>query len=109
MNISQREIRLPILHEFKLWHNTSETSANINRAWGDGSTNDGQYEGGSRNSVVEMRALKMKKVEVGHAVLTMNNCRHLLSKIHVKVSGEWLRHLLSALQQFHAIYRALER
>ena len=40
MNIPKREIHLLVLHEFKLGHNASETSANINRAWRDGFTND---------------------------------------------------------------------
>ena len=33
----------------------------------------GHYEGGSKNSIVEMRALKMKKVEDKNVVLTTNN------------------------------------
>ena len=33
----------------------------------------GQYEDGFRNFVVVMRALKMKRVDDGDAVLTMNN------------------------------------
>ena len=37
----------------------------------------GQYEGGSINSVVEIRALKMKKIGNEHAVLTINNCEQL--------------------------------
>ena len=37
----------------------------------------GQYKDASRNSVVKIRALKMKKAEDGHAVLTMNNCKQL--------------------------------
>ena len=37
----------------------------------------GQYEGGSRNSVVQIRALKIKKAKDGYAVLTMNNCKQL--------------------------------
>ena len=40
MNMQKRELRLLMLHEFKLGHNASETSANINRAWGEGSTSD---------------------------------------------------------------------
>lgn len=38
--MQKRELRLLMLHEFKLGHNASETSANINRAWGEGSTSD---------------------------------------------------------------------
>ncbi|KAF2364570.1 Transposase type 1 [Trinorchestia longiramus] len=46
----------------------------------------GQYEGGSGNSGVVMRALKMKKVEDVWVVSRTSNCMRLLSKIHVKVS-----------------------
>ena len=45
----------------------------------------GQYEGSSRNSLVEMRAFMMKKVEDEHAVLTTNNCKQLLSKFESNV------------------------
>ena len=57
----------------------------------------GQYEGASRNSVVLIRALKMKKAEDGYAVLTMNNCKQLLSKIHNKVPKKCLRFLSNTL------------
>ena len=33
-------MHLHFLHDFKLGHNASQTAANINRAWGEGSTND---------------------------------------------------------------------
>lgn len=42
-----------------------------------------------------MRTLKVKKVE--------DNCKHLLSKIHVRLSEICLRNLLSAVQQLHFI------
>ena len=45
----------------------------------------GQYEGSSENTLVKVRALKMKKVKDEIAVLTTNNCKQLLSKIFVKV------------------------
>ena len=40
MNTPKRDFRLLMLHENKLGHNASETSTNINRAWGEGSTSD---------------------------------------------------------------------
>ena len=40
MNIQKRDLRLLMLHEFKLGHNASDTCININRAWGEGSTCD---------------------------------------------------------------------
>ncbi|KAF2351104.1 hypothetical protein FHG87_018137 [Trinorchestia longiramus] len=40
MNRTKHDLRLLMLHEFKLGHNASEASANINRAWGEESTRD---------------------------------------------------------------------
>ncbi|KAF2365177.1 hypothetical protein FHG87_004070 [Trinorchestia longiramus] len=40
MNLTKHDLRLLMLREFKLGHNTSEASANINRAWGEESTRD---------------------------------------------------------------------
>lgn len=40
MKMTKHNICLFMLHEFKLGQNASETSANIDRAWGDGSTRD---------------------------------------------------------------------
>ena len=67
-----------------------------------------QYEGGCKNSVVEIRALKIKMVEEEHVVLTTNNFQQFLSKILIKVWEKFLAHLASVLQLFHTIYRALE-
>ena len=49
----------------------------------------GQYESGSKNSLVNMRALKMKKIEDEDEILQAV--------------------IESVLQKLHAIYRALER
>ena len=85
MNMPKRELRLLMLHEFKLGHK-SPTHLPISTDYvGRDSHVIGQYEGGSKNSVVEMRALKMKKAEDKPAVLTTNNCKQLLRKILVKV------------------------
>ncbi|KAF2355667.1 Transposase type 1 [Trinorchestia longiramus] len=40
MNMTKHDLRLLILHEFKLGRNASEVFANINRAWGEESTRD---------------------------------------------------------------------
>ncbi|KAF2349614.1 Transposase type 1 [Trinorchestia longiramus] len=40
MNMKKHDLRLLMLHEFKLGHNASEASVNINRAWGEESTRD---------------------------------------------------------------------
>ncbi|KAF2350793.1 hypothetical protein FHG87_018452 [Trinorchestia longiramus] len=87
MNMTKRDLRLLMLHEFKLGHNASEASANINRAWGKETTRDqtvrrwfGKFRSGD-----ESRALKMKTVEDVWVVSKTSNCMRLLSKIHVKV------------------------
>ena len=36
----KEDLRLLFLHEFKLGNNASQTTANINRAWGEGITSD---------------------------------------------------------------------
>ncbi|KAF2354178.1 hypothetical protein FHG87_015064 [Trinorchestia longiramus] len=40
MNMTKHDLRLLKLHEFKLGHNASEASANINRSWGEESIRD---------------------------------------------------------------------
>ena len=40
MDTKKHDLCLLMLHEFKLGHNASKTVANINRAWGNGHTND---------------------------------------------------------------------
>ena len=57
----------------------------------------GQYEGASRNYVVQIKALKMKKAEDGYAVLTINNCKQLLSKIRNNVPKKCLKFLSNTL------------
>ena len=44
-----------------------------------------QYEGGSENSIVDMRVLKIKKIDDEHAVLITNDCKQLSGKIIAKV------------------------
>ncbi|KAF2363477.1 Transposase type 1 [Trinorchestia longiramus] len=44
MNMTKHDLHLLMLHEFKLGHNASEASANINRAWGEESTRDGTIQ-----------------------------------------------------------------
>ena len=40
LNTTKHDLRLIILHKFKFWPNASETAANNNRAWLDGSKSD---------------------------------------------------------------------
>ncbi|KAF2361242.1 Pleckstrin domain [Trinorchestia longiramus] len=61
MNMKKHDLRLLMLHEFKLGHNASKASANINEHGEKSPQGIGQYEGGSGNSGVVMRALKMKR------------------------------------------------
>ena len=60
----------------------------------------GLYEGGSKHFVVEMRALKMKKIEDERAVLITNNLKQLLSKIFVRESEKFIKHLESGCSSF---------
>ena len=83
----KRKIRLLILHEFKLENNASETSNNINRAWGEGSTCDWTVQ-------------SFKDEEGRGRVFSLDNeqLQLLLSKSIVKVRENCLRHLASVLQ-----------
>ena len=40
MNMTKRNLRLLLLHEFKLGHNSTEIFTNTNRVWGEESTSD---------------------------------------------------------------------
>ena len=93
INIPKRDFRLLMLHKLKFENNVSEISAEH------GKRNlhvIAQYEGSSKNSVVLMRVLMMKKVEDEYVALTTNNYRQLLNIILVKVceknvSDTWRR------------------
>ena len=68
---------------------------NINKAWVNNSQAIRYYEGGCRNFVIEIRALKIKKIEVGSLVLKINNYKHLLKKICIIVLSKYLKHFMS--------------
>src|SRR5699024_11886658 len=38
--LSKAQIRVILLHKFKLGHNTADATRNVNRAWGDGTASD---------------------------------------------------------------------
>ena len=82
----KHDLRFLLLHEFKLGHNASKNFININRARERDPYLISQYEDGSKNSVMEMRVLKMKKVDDDHAVLTTKNCKQLFSKTNLAVN-----------------------
>ena len=56
----------------------------------------GQYESGLKNSVVEIRGLKIKNVKDEHVVLTTNNCSSFSTKFSSKcernVSDIWFQY-----------------
>ena len=102
-NMPKRELYLFMLHEFKFGHNASKILP-ISKEYGVKDPHViGQYECGSKNYVVEMRALKMKKIEDEHAVLTTNNCKQFLSKFLSKrernVLDTW-RHYCNSFTSF---------
>ena len=70
-----------MLHDIKLRQDASETSTNIDRHGKKDPHVIGQYECGSKNSVVEIRALKIKKIEDKHAVFPTNNFKQLLASV----------------------------
>ena len=74
-----------MLHDVKLRHNASETVANINKTWRDRYTSDRTVQRYFQKFRSVDQSLEDEKAEDGYAVLTMNNCKQLLSKIHDKV------------------------
>ena len=83
MNIPKRDVRFLMLHELKLGHNAPKL-LQISTEHGEMDQHViGEYEGVSKNFIIEIRELKMKKVE--HAVLITKNFKQLLSKILLTV------------------------
>lgn len=68
----------------------------------------GRYEGCFANSLVVIRSLQTN-LEDGSVVSTEDTFKQFLSKIHIKVLGEWLWYLVSDLQQSYVIGRLLAR
>ncbi|KAF2361931.1 Peptide N glycanase PAW domain [Trinorchestia longiramus] len=74
MNMTKHDLRLLMLHEFKLGHNASEASANINRAWGEESTRDrtvrrwfGKFRSGDESLKDEDGRGRLGRLENEHA------------------------------------------
>ena len=59
--------------KFKMGHKAAETTHNISNAFGQGTANELQCRGGSRNFAKEMKALKMKSSVTGHWKLIVTN------------------------------------
>ena len=97
-----------ILHEFKFGHNVSQTTANINRAWGDGSTSDCTVRSCFQKFHWRQQSLEDAKSREEHAVLTMNNCMQLLGKPTTKcqrnVSDTWCK-LCNSFTPFRVLER----
>ena len=81
----KRELRLLMLHEFKLGHNVFQTSTNINRAKGEESTCDRKVRMWFQEIRSGDESLEDEEVEDKHAVLITNNCKQFLSKFFAKV------------------------
>ena len=71
--LDKKQIWAIFLFEFKMGHETSETTCNINNAFGSGTPNEHSRSGGSRSFAKGMRTLKMKSVVAGHQKLTVTN------------------------------------
>ncbi|KAF2352159.1 hypothetical protein FHG87_017081 [Trinorchestia longiramus] len=126
MNMTKHDLRLLMLHEFKLGHNASEASANINRAWGEESTRDrtvrrwfwkfrsgdenlkdeegrgrlGSLENEQLHAVVEQnlrQSVKEISQTLGISIATVS--RHLKIIGMVKKLDKWVPHKLNENQK----------
>ena len=71
--MNRNEIHLILLYEFKLDHKAAEASRNINFAFGAGTVSNVQHWNGFKNSVLEILALRKRKVEGDRLKLTASN------------------------------------
>ncbi|KAF2355772.1 Transposase type 1 [Trinorchestia longiramus] len=126
MNMTEHDLRLLMLHEFKLGHNASETSVNINRAWGEESTRDrtvrrwfGKFRSGDESLKDEEGRGRLGSLENEqlHAAVEQNPCqsvremsqtlgvsiatvsRHLKIIGKVKKLDKWVPHELNENQK----------
>ncbi|KAF2358169.1 hypothetical protein FHG87_011078 [Trinorchestia longiramus] len=126
MNMIKHDLRLLMLHEFKLGYNASEASANINRAWGKESTRDrtvrrwfGKFRSGDENfkdkegrgclgsleneqlhAVVEQnprQSVREMSQTLGVSITTVS--RHLKIIGKVKKLDKWVPHELNENQK----------
>ncbi|KAF2364599.1 hypothetical protein FHG87_004649 [Trinorchestia longiramus] len=126
MNMTKHDHRLLMLHEFKLGHNASEASANINRAWGEESTRDrtvqrwfrkfrggdeslkdeegrgrlGSLENEQLHAVVEQnprQSVRKMSQTLGVSIVTVS--RHLKIIGKVKKLDKWVPHELNENQK----------
>ncbi|KAF2361929.1 Peptide chain release factor class I/class II [Trinorchestia longiramus] len=104
MNMTKHDLRLLVLHYFKLGHNASEASANINQAWGEESTRDrtvrrwlGKFRSGDESLKDEegRGRLGSRENEQLHAVVEQNprqSVREMSQTLGVSIATV-LRHL----------------
>ncbi|KAF2349140.1 Transposase type 1 [Trinorchestia longiramus] len=124
--MTKHDLRLLMLHEFKLGHNASEASANINRAWGEESARDrtvrrwfgkfrsgdeslkdeegrgrlGSLENEQLHAVVEQnprQSVREKSQTLGVSIATVS--RHLKIIGKVKKLDKWVPHELNENQK----------
>ena len=96
--MKKEDLRLLLLHKFKLGNNAAQTTANINKAWRKAHQVKEQYEDGFKSFVVETRVSKMKTVRDGHPFFRMKIWERLSSKTHYRMWGICQRNLVSAFQ-----------
>ncbi|KAF2346061.1 Transposase type 1 [Trinorchestia longiramus] len=126
MDMTKHDLRLLMLHEFKLGHNASEASVNINQAWGEESTRDrtvrmwfGKFRSGDENLKDEEGRGRLGSLENEqlHAVVEQNprqSVREMFQTLgvsiatlsrHLKIIGKvkkldkWVPHELNENQK----------
>ncbi|KAF2367367.1 Transposase type 1 [Trinorchestia longiramus] len=104
MNMTKHDLRLLMLHEFKLGHNAFEATANINRVWGEESTRDrtvrrwfGKFRSGDESLKDEEGRGRLGSLENEqlHAVVEQNprqSVREMSQTLGVSIATV-LRHL----------------
>ncbi|KAF2350019.1 Transposase type 1 [Trinorchestia longiramus] len=127
MSMKKHDLRLLMLHEFKLGHNAFEASVNINRAWGEESTRDrtvrrwfgkfrsgdeslkeeegrgrlGSLENEQLHAVVEQNprqsVREMSQTRLGVSIATVSHHLKIIGK--VKKLDKWVPHELNENQK----------
>ncbi|KAF2355089.1 Transposase type 1 [Trinorchestia longiramus] len=115
MNMTKHDLHLLVLHEFKLGHNASEASANINRVWEEESTRDrtvgmwfGKFRSGDESFRDEEGRGRLGSLENEqlHAVVEQNTRQSVRVSRHLKIIGKvkkldkWVPHELNENQKF---------
>ncbi|KAF2351861.1 Ribonuclease H domain [Trinorchestia longiramus] len=122
MNMIKHDLRRLMLYEFKLGHNASEASANINRAWGEESTRDrtvrrwfGKFRSGDKSLKDEEGRGRLGSLENEqlHAVVEQNprqSVREMSQTLGVSIAtvSHHLKIIGKVIEcELHAIHEAL--